>query len=111
MPEDLQEQLKAILKAVKKAQPEAIPDKRKRDEIHQTALVRTVEHIASQYPTGIIEDEVLLKNANLTKRARMAVEVRLGEKRLLREALEKMTEGEDVEMVDAEGAAQKRAKK
>lgn len=111
MPEDLQEQLKAVLKSVKKAQPNAIPDKRKRDEIHRTALVRTVEHIASQYSTGIVEDEVLLKSGNLTQRARMAVEVRLGEKRLLREALERMSEGEDVEMADGDEALHKRAKK
>lgn len=51
-----------------------------------------------QYPTSIQHDEVLLKTEGLTKRHRMAVEVRLGEKFLLQEAIalvERSTNGNE----------------
>ncbi|KAM5344746.1 hypothetical protein ACJ41O_010608 [Fusarium nematophilum] len=110
MPEDLQQQLKTFLKGVKKAQPEAIPDKRKRDEIHQAVLSKTLEALASRYPTSISQDELSLKRQNLSQRARMAVEVRLGEKKLLQEAIAAAS-SRDVEMtVDDESGPAKRAK-
>jgi len=40
-----------------------------------------------QYPTSVQEDQALLKNGDLSKRYRMAIEVRLGEKELLKEAI------------------------
>ena len=112
MPEDLQQQLKAVLKAVKKAQPAAIPDKRKRDEIHQAILVKTLERLVSRYPTSAAEDELLLRGQNLSSRARMAIEVRLGEKKLLQEALAASLADEDTEMtMGGEEAPQKRARR
>ena len=109
MPEDLQEQLKTFLKGIKKAQPDAIPDKRKRDEIHQAVLEKTLEALAARYPTSIPEDEVLLNGQNLSQRARMATVVRLGEKKLLREAMS--TSPEDVEMtMDDDSGPAKRTK-
>ncbi|CAM1507847.1 Fc.00g046950.m01.CDS01 [Cosmosporella sp. VM-42] len=112
MPEDLQQQLKGVLKAVKKAQPDAIPDKRKRDEIHQAVLVKTIERLASRYPTSIAEDGLLLKSQNLSSRARMAIQVRIGEKKLLQEALAASTADEDTEMtMGGEEAPQKRARR
>ncbi|KAF5013437.1 hypothetical protein FDECE_549 [Fusarium decemcellulare] len=110
MPEDLQQQLKTFLKGVKKAQPDAIPDKRKRDEIHQAVLAKTLEALASRYSTGISEDELLLKGQDLNQRTRMAIEVRLGEKKLLQEAIA-ASSSDDVEMtVDDESGPAKRAK-
>lgn len=112
MPEDLQQQLKTFLKGVKKAQPDAIPDKRKRDEIQQTVQAKTLESLVSRYPTSIFEDELLLKNKDLGRRARMAVEVRLGEKKLLREAITALSSDGDVEMtLDEESGPSKRAKR
>lgn len=112
MPEDLQQQLKTFLKGVKKAQPDAIPDKRKRDEIQQTVQAKTLESLVSRYPTSIFEDELLLKKNDLGRRARMAVEVRLGEKKLLREAITALSSDGDVEMtLDEESGPSKRAKR
>ncbi|KAH7165642.1 UV-endonuclease UvdE-domain-containing protein [Dactylonectria macrodidyma] len=112
MPEDLQQQLKVFLKGVKKAQPEAIPDKRKRDEIQQAVQAKTLQSLVSRYSTSIFEDELLLKSNGLAPRARMAVEVRLGEKKLLREAIAALSSDDDVEMtLDEESGPSKRAKR
>ncbi|KAF5668102.1 hypothetical protein FHETE_5368 [Fusarium heterosporum] len=108
MPEDLQEQLKTFLKGVKKAQSDTIPDKRKRDEIHEAVLAKTLEALAARYPTSISEDESLLRGQNLNQRARMATIVRLGEKKLLQEAINSFSG--DVEMMDEDSAPAKRTK-
>ncbi|QKD58089.2 UV-endonuclease UvdE-domain-containing protein [Fusarium oxysporum Fo47] len=109
MPEDLQEQLKTFLKGIKKAQPDAIPDKRKRDEIHQAVLAKTLEALVARYPTSISEDENLLKQ-DLNQRTRMAIAVRLGEKKLLQEAI--TASSGDVEMtMDDESGPAKRTKR
>nr|XP_036577657.1 set domain protein [Colletotrichum truncatum]KAF6784691.1 set domain protein [Colletotrichum truncatum] len=84
---ELEEQLKAILKVIKKIKGDLIPDKRKRDEVYQAVIISTLQKILGQYPTSIQEDEAFLASGNLTSRQKMAVEVRLGEKRLLQEAL------------------------
>lgn len=111
IPEDLQQQLKKFLKGVKKAQPEAIPDKRKRDEIHHAVLAKTLQALASRYPTSTSEDQILLQGQDLSQRTRMAIEVRLGEKKLLQEAIAS-TSSVDVEMtVDDESGPAKRAKR
>lgn len=86
IPEDLREQLKSMLKAIRKVDPSCIVDKRKRDEIQHTVLIKALEALTSQYPTTIIEDELILSDSNLSERRKAAVIVRLGEKRLLQEA-------------------------
>ncbi|KAF9771541.1 hypothetical protein IL306_010804 [Fusarium sp. DS 682] len=106
MPEDLQEQLKTFLKSVKKAQPDAIPDKRKRDEIHQAVLAKTLEALLARYPTSIAEDETLLKQG-LNQRTRMAVVVRLGEKKLLQEAIAAFSGDVEMTMEDESGPAKR----
>ncbi|KAI3580893.1 UV-endonuclease UvdE-domain-containing protein [Fusarium oxysporum f. sp. albedinis] len=109
MPEDLQDQLKTFLKGIKKSQPDAIPDKRKRDEIHQAVLAKTLEALVARYPTSISEDENLLKQ-DLNQRTRMAIAVRLGEKKLLQEAI--IASSGDVEMtMDDESGPAKRTKR
>ncbi|CAI0648648.1 unnamed protein product [Colletotrichum noveboracense] len=85
---ELEEQLKAVLKAIKKINGDLIPDKRKRDEVFHAVIVSTLQKILSQYPTSTQEDEALLSTGDLTTRQRMAIQVRLGEKKLLQEALE-----------------------
>ncbi|KAL4728843.1 Ribosomal lysine N-methyltransferase 4 [Fusarium chlamydosporum] len=107
MPEDLQEQLKSFLKGIKKAQPENIPDKRKRDEIHQAVLTKTLEALAARYPTSISEDQILLNGQNLGQRARMATVVRLGEKKLLQEAIAASSEDVEMTMDDDSGPAKR----
>ncbi|KAF4970855.1 hypothetical protein FSARC_2221 [Fusarium sarcochroum] len=107
MPEDLQEQLKTFLKGVKKAHPDAIPDKRKRDEIHQAVLAKTLEALASRYPTNVSEDELLLKDPGVHPRVRMAVTVRVGEKKLLQEAIDASSGDVEMTMDDESGPAKR----
>ncbi|RBQ72657.1 hypothetical protein VDGD_04986 [Verticillium dahliae] len=84
---ELVEQLKEFLKAVKKLDSERIPDKRKRDEICDAVIAEVLKVRLAQYPTSIETDEKLLAEADLPARRRMAVVVRLGEKKLLLEAI------------------------
>ncbi|PTB69416.1 UV-endonuclease UvdE [Trichoderma citrinoviride] len=86
IPEDLQDQLKSLLKAVRKVDPSSIADKRKRDEIQHTILIRALDTLASRYPTSITEDERILSGSGISERHKAAVTVRLGEKRLIQEA-------------------------
>jgi hypothetical protein len=112
LPDDLQEQLKTFLKGAKKSQPDAIPDKRKRDEIQQAVLAKTLETLASRYSTTIPEDETLLRNNDLPRRTRMAIEVRLGEKKLLQEAIQAISSDGDIEMtLDTDAGPSKRARR
>ena len=84
--------MKSFLKALKKASPDAFADKRKRDEICSAVITRALSTKLEQYPTSLKEDEALLKKDGLPKRHRMAIEVRLGEKQLLYEAIALMQE-------------------
>jgi SET domain-containing protein 6 len=84
---ELEEQMKAFLKAVKKLGPDLIPDKRKRDEIAVAVVEKVLTVRLSQYPTTVQEDEALLATPDLPPRKRMAIQVRIGEKLLLQEAI------------------------
>ncbi|KAJ4984821.1 SET domain-containing protein [Stagonosporopsis vannaccii] len=84
---ELEEELKDALKIIKKHKPELVADKRKRDGITNTVITQVLTEKLAEYPTSVQEDRALLKKSGLTKRHRMAIEVRLGEKVLLEEAL------------------------
>jgi SET domain-containing protein 6 len=84
---ELDEQLRAFLKALKKSKSEAFAGKRRREDICNVAITQALTAKLGTYPTSVKEDEALLKNENLSRRHRMAIEVRLGEKRLLQEAI------------------------
>ncbi|KAF1923363.1 SET domain-containing protein RMS1 [Didymella exigua CBS 183.55] len=84
---ELEEELKLALKAIKKHKPEMIADNRKRDGAVNAVITEVVADKLAQYPTSIREDRAILKKSGITNRHRMAVEVRLGEKVLLEEAL------------------------
>ncbi|TEA12438.1 Ribosomal lysine N-methyltransferase 4 [Colletotrichum sidae] len=88
LPAELEEQLKAVLKAIKKVKGDLIPDKRKRDEVYRAVVVASLQKVLGRYKTSIPDDEALLAGGGLPTRRRMAVEVRLGEKRLLKEVLD-----------------------
>lgn len=111
IPEDLQDQLKAVVKAIKKVQSDVLPDKRKRDEVFQSIFLKTLETLAARYPTSITEDELLLKKSGTSHHARMAIEVRIGEKKLLQEAMTAAQSDGDVEMEEDDSGPQKRAKR
>ncbi|PNY28969.1 Ribosomal lysine N-methyltransferase 4 [Tolypocladium capitatum] len=85
IPADLQEQLKTFLKALQKIDGGLVPDKRKRDDLQRAILTDTILAIELRYTTSISADHGLLQQT-LSQRHRMAVQVRLGEKRLLEEA-------------------------
>lgn len=84
---ELEEDLKDALKIVKKHKPELVTDKKKRDEIVNAVITRVLTDKLAGYSTSIRDDRALLKKPDLTNRHRMAIEVRLGEKVLLEEAL------------------------
>jgi len=86
MPADLQDQLKRLLKALQKLDEGLVPDKRKRAEMQQAILVKSILDIESRYPTTMAEDKLFLQQESITPRQRMAAQVRLGEKQLLQEA-------------------------
>ena len=84
---ELEEQVKAVFKGIKKQKPELFSEKRKRVDDYQAIVSKALTAKLGTYPTTMEEDETLLKGDNLAKRHRMAITVRLGEKRLLHEAL------------------------
>ena len=93
-PPDLEEQLKSFLKAVKKIQPDSVEDKRKRDGVMQSALVKCLGILEGAYATSLEKDGALLGRAQ--GRNWMAIVVRMGEKRLILEAKEVLgLEGEE----------------
>lgn len=75
------------MKELKKLNPDLIPDKRKRDEVYKAIMVRVLKSKLAQYPTSAEQDEELLRKQDIAKRHRMAIEVRLGEKRLIEEGI------------------------
>ncbi|KAK8143085.1 hypothetical protein G3M48_007731 [Beauveria asiatica] len=88
LPGDLQEQLHEFLRAVRAVDARLVPDRRrKRDELQTAIAARVLAALEAQYPTTLAQDEQLLASGGpLSDKERMAVVVRVGEKRLLREA-------------------------
>jgi SET domain-containing protein 6 len=107
LPHDLEEQVKTLLKAVKKVDSGVFSDKRKRDDLIVSVLRATLESRLAQYMTTISADEGLLASSTVESRQRMAIHVRLGEKRLLEEALVVLSAGK----VEDEGLSAKKAKR
>jgi hypothetical protein len=75
---------------------ENIPEMQKTEELRQ-AVLKVLERRRGEYETSLEEDERLLRG-DLGLRKRMAVEVRIGEKRILGKARGRI-EGWDVEPV------------
>ncbi|KAL5114483.1 Ribosomal lysine N-methyltransferase 4 [Pleosporales sp. CAS-2024a] len=106
---ELDEQLTAFLKAIKKSKPDAVVDKRKRVEACKAAISQALTKKLTEYDTCIEEDQALLKKDGLSRRHRMAIEVRLGEKLLLQEALA-LIPGSESNNEASNGRAPKRAR-
>lgn len=92
-PEELVEQLKAVMKAVKKVRPEAVPDKVARDRVIYFAISRALDERTRQYGTTLEQDLKQYEEGGdgadqKVRRQRMALDVRVGEKVLLRQAAE-----------------------
>lgn len=96
LPEELVAQMKEVLKAVKKVRPDAVPDKTARDRAMYAAIARALETRTNEYRTGLEHDLQLYerlqasppdnKSLVVVDRKRMALDVRIGEKMLLKEA-------------------------
>lgn len=92
LPEELSEQVKYVLKIVKKlasaAAGEKLSDKDVRNEIYLDSVLKALKERQGQYATSVEEDEKILEEAgdSESRRGLMAVWVRMGEKKLLREA-------------------------
>lgn len=97
LPEELEEQVKTYLKAVKKvvgtgdrAVAEALGNKTVRKEILLGGVRKALEEREGQYATSLEEDEKVLagiEGGRPTTRKEMALWVRAGEKRIIREAV------------------------
>lgn len=113
MPEDLQHQLKALFKALRGLDGGPVLDKRKRDEAQRAVVAEALRAVEARYATTAAEDELLLAQhagGGLDARQRMAVQVRLGEKRLLHEARALLGQASGGDGQDKSGP-QKRAKR
>ncbi|KHN94930.1 SET domain protein [Metarhizium album ARSEF 1941] len=111
MPAGLKEQLKSTLKLLQKLDRNLISDKRKRDDILRSTMAATLRLLASRYSTTAAEDEVLLAQGHLSRRQRMAIQVRLGEKRLIQEACDHFSEKASQETPETGFTAAKKAKR
>lgn len=117
-PEELVEQLKEVIKAVKKVRPDAVPDKIARDRAIYTAIATALEERTRQYGTTLEQDLELYDKtaggaAGALDRKRMALDVRIGEKVLLKQASETVKEklaGLAAAARDGDGRSAKRRK-
>lgn len=107
LPEELLEQLKAVMKAVKKVRPDAVPDKTVRDRIMYSAVAKALDERAKEYGTTLEQDlEQHATGVGNADRRRMALDVRLGEKVLLRQAGESV-KAKLAELAEAERGGDK----
>lgn len=107
---ELEEELKEALKLVKKQKPNLVTDKRKRDEIANAVLTQVLSEKLAEYPTSVQDDRELLEKKDLKSRHRMAIEVRLGEKVLLEEALAMLKERSAAQVDGADERPAKRTR-
>ena len=68
---------------------ESIPEMQKTEEL-QKVVSEILSRRMAEYETTLEEDEILLQREDLSLRKRMAVEVRLSEKRILKKARERV---------------------
>lgn len=116
LPEELEEQVKVYLKVVKKvvgtgdrAVAEALGNKVVKKEILLGGVRKALEEREGQYATSLEEDEKVLQGiegGRPTTRKEMAVWVRAGEKRIIREAVA-WVQREEEELKQAKGGEEK----
>jgi SET domain-containing protein 6 len=106
--QELDEQLRNFIKVLPNSNASVIVDKRKRGDICNAAVSQALMAKLKQYSTSVEEDETLLKEENLSRRLGMAIAVRVGEKKLLQEAIALMQGGTNTkEEADGERATKK----
>ncbi|KII92655.1 hypothetical protein PLICRDRAFT_103395 [Plicaturopsis crispa FD-325 SS-3] len=95
-----------------KARDKRKPPKPKVDIPVLSVLISALQKRSTEYPTSIEDDEALLSHPALTLNKRHAVIVRLGEKRLLKEAERRLTAMEQLlRLDDGKGKEKERSKK
>ncbi|KAH8847760.1 hypothetical protein MCOR27_001882 [Pyricularia oryzae] len=88
LPEELLDMAKARFKEIKTIRPDAVPDKKFRDRIIYSAVREAASAKMAEYGTTLEEDLAKLSTLDSNQpRLRMAMEVRIGEKKLLHEAI------------------------
>ena len=101
IPQDMRERLRSFLTRVRKAGLDTTNNKRKRNEISLDIMDQALQTIESSYLTSIEHDIQLLgEGSSISLRHNMAIHVRLGEKRLVREARERLAEAAHQESGD-----------
>ncbi|TLS30192.1 hypothetical protein PpBr36_03253 [Pyricularia pennisetigena] len=116
LPEELLDMAKARLKEVKTIRPDAVPDKKFRDRIIYSAVREAASGKLAEYGSTLDEDLAKLPTLGSNQsRLRMAMEVRIGEKKLLHEAIawldEKIGDGGANGGMDVDEPASKRQKR
>ncbi|SCV73464.1 BQ2448_7390 [Microbotryum intermedium] len=89
LPEELVSTIRTLLldkAGFEKAQRKEMPPKPRLDSVSAKWAIAILDKRMEEYETSIEEDETLLSQTDLDPRRRMAIIVRHGEKRLLREA-------------------------
>lgn len=97
IPEELLEQLKEVMKVAKKVSPNAVPDKATRDRIIYAAIEKALHSRVKEYGTTLEQDLELYSKTKdspqgILDRKSMALDVRIGEKVLLKQASETVRE-------------------
>ena len=110
LPADLKDQLKGFVKLLQRMDPSLVPDKRKRDNALDSVIYAALRSVSSQYSTTIADDEHLLEQSDLSRRQRMAIRVRLGEKKLLQEVFAFVHGSGTQGVTDGDSSATKRVK-
>lgn len=107
---ELEQELKDALRIIKKHKPDVVADKKERDRILNAVITQVLTDKLAEYPTSIGDDRAILKKSDITKRHRMAIEVRLGEKILLKEAITMLKAREDAGANEGEERPAKKIK-
>lgn len=86
VPDDLVAQMKEVLSRVKTVRADVVPNKTARDRIIYGAVGRAVDKRAKEYGTTLEEDEaaVAKEGSGWSDRKKMAVAIRMGEKKILK---------------------------
>lgn len=107
---ELEEELKDALKIIKKHKSDVVADKKERDHILNAVITQVLTDKLAEYPSSIRDDRAILKKSDITNRHRMAIEVRLGEKVLLEEAIAMLKAREDAGANEVEERPAKKIK-
>ncbi|GAA6058608.1 hypothetical protein JCM10212_004019 [Sporobolomyces blumeae] len=114
IPDELVSAVRAFLlspEELAKFQKKESPPKPKLDASVAKWVVKVIAKREGEYPTSIEDDERLLKDSSLPLRKRMAVIVRLGEKRILRAARSQLESDFPADATESDATKKKATKR